>query len=154
MTAPTTTTRKGSAAPVCTVRGCAGAIEARGLCKKHYTWLRRYGDATHQPPRGGPRFSPAALEKAGVTNAQRNYWARTGRVSAPLDPATGRRSWTAVEVRVAVLLARLTGAGVELGAAVDIARAVVEHATHIHDLGHGVSLVVWESAEDKAVTAW
>lgn len=154
MSVPVLGARNGYPGVQCSAKGCADPIKARGLCNKHYVWLMRYGDVNHQPPRGGPKFSPAALEKAGVTKAQRNYWAKTGRVDAPLDPATGRRSWTASEVRVAILIARLTGAGVELDAAVTIARAVVEHATHIHDLGNGVSLVVWESTEDRAVTAW
>lgn len=154
MTSPSTETRNGSKAAKCRIRACAGAIEAKGLCRKHYRWERMYGDATHEPPRGGPKVSPAALDDAGITRAQRNYWCNTGILRAPLDPDTGRRVWTAGEVRVAVLLIRLINAGVNLNAAVAIARDVVERSTNIHDLGQGISLVVRESAAQRSVTAW
>lgn len=146
--------RNGSRPTECRITGCPGPIEAKGLCRKHYRWERLYGDATHEPPRGGPKQTPAALERAGVTKRQRDYWCSTGILNVPTDPATGRRLWTPTEVRVAVLLVRLTTAGVAPRAAVLIARDVVERATSVHKLGDGVILRVRETPADKAVTAF
>lgn len=140
--------------PVCSVEACRYPIEARGLCRKHYRWNRLYGDPLNQPPRGGPKMSPSALDRAGITKRQRDYWCATGILKVPTDPETGRRIWSTTEVRVAVLLARLTTAGVALAAAVPIARAVVTRSTEVHALGDGICLTVTESAEDQAVTTW
>lgn len=41
----------------CTIDGCPGGHEARGLCSTHYRKLRKYGDPLHTPTMGRPRVA-------------------------------------------------------------------------------------------------
>lgn len=81
---------------------------------------------------------------SGITYRQLDHWART-RVLRPANghaPGFGHpREWTEAELAVAVMVGRLTGAGLELHAAAKAARALCAGAESA-DLAPGVTLSV------------
>ncbi len=61
----------------CTVEGCRGPNVGRGLCRKHYTRLQRWGDVSHVTPAPIPvRLSVCEIE--GCTRPQKAHgWCQT-----------------------------------------------------------------------------
>jgi len=55
---------------VCAVDGCAGLVQARGLCAAHYTRRRRYGDVSYLK-----RPAPVAGRLCGVEGCGRRHHA-------------------------------------------------------------------------------
>lgn len=139
------------AKPECTVADCRKPQRCRGLCRTHYDRWLKYDDPMHTPGPGGPTSTPRALTRYGLSKKQRDYWIMRGWLKVPLDPRTGRRAWTATEIRVALVMARLTGAGLDLATAARVARSTVVRGRPQHRLAGGLVLTVTEPASDRDV---
>jgi hypothetical protein len=133
----------------CTVEGCKKPHEARGLCVAHYRRWQLYGDPQHVVGRkGGPKFTPAILERAGLTRRQLDYWCQRGLLRCPI--VNKRRMWPHGEIRTALLLQKLSDAGLSLERAGEVARATISGEAQ-HSLAPGVLLIVTEAAEAKSL---
>lgn len=141
---PTTTTT------TCSYPGCDLPHRARDLCAKHYRRLMAYGDPAGSSPRGGPVLTPSALERAGLSSRQWNYWCLRGWLQVPVAE-NGRRAWSRREVRIALLMHRLTAAGFTAATAAEIAREVVVSSRGAVALGQGLVLRVVEPPADRDV---
>ncbi len=71
------------------------------------------------------------LDRAGITFRRLDYWTRTKLLRiADATPGSGnRRIWAATEIPVAILIRRLSGAGIDIRVAGPLAR-------HLLDVGH------------------
>lgn len=91
----------------------------------------------------------------GLTYRQIDYWCRQGYLR-PLEatPGSGKaRVWLSTERDVALLINRLLGVGVELQAAVQVARSVAESDTKRVDLGEGVVISIESKSAPKPPVA-
>lgn len=82
---------------------------------------------------GAGFHAPAALQAAGITYRQLDYWARTGLVVPTLQPGAGsgtQRLYSAQDVALLVVVKRLLDVGVSLGAI----RNVIGYLRDIDDL--------------------
>lgn len=129
--------------------GQCGPVYSNGMCRRHYERGRRFGDPLAPAKLGGPKFTPDALERAGITQRRLNHWHAKGYLNAPLvPPGNRRRQWTAQEVRVALLMARLLDAGIDLPRAAGMARNVVTKRQRSFELAEGLHLQVRELPDD------
>jgi MerR HTH family regulatory protein len=92
--------------------------------------------------------SSEVQSRAGITYRQLDHWARIGHVQ-PTGVGSGtRRQWSYIEMRTAVLLARLVKSGITLDTAAVVARTIWQHDDWRHQdqirfrLMDGVHLVV------------
>lgn len=139
---------------ICKAGECTSAAYAHGYCRSHYGRWTRYGDPMATAKVGGPKYTPDVLERAGLTRRVLAYWHRVGYLRAPLDPKGNRRAWNANEVRIALVMDRLTKAGISLERAARIARDVVESGRTQHRLGALIRLTVVEDPEHREVNPW
>jgi DNA-binding transcriptional MerR regulator len=138
----------------CRVESCARLPYARGLCRAHYEREKRLGDAEAETRIGGPKFTPAALEEAGVNRRRLHHWHALGHLRAPLAVQGNRRVWNAEELRVALLMARLVDAGVDLTRAAQFAREVVTKGRTSFSIAQGLSLQIRELEEHRTARPW
>jgi hypothetical protein len=126
----------------CEIDDCTHSILARGMCRKHYERWRRWGDARIVGKAGGPKFTPEALDIAGITARQRNHWAAAGVLGIEQDERTGRYLWNDTTTSIAVLVKRLLEAGVPLDVAGMVAQATVRDGAEQVEIGDGIRLSV------------
>lgn len=97
--------------------------------------------------RPGPQADPhvAAMLAAGVSRDQQSRWAAAGHLGVSADPANPSRwVWTAEAARRAILMRRLTDAGLSVQRASFIAEAVVDGREQFVEVGPGLWLEVAE----------
>lgn len=128
----------------CTIDGCGGKVLARGYCRRHYERDRKYGDPNLRGVPGGPKFTPAALDAAGITPRRRNHWVDLGLIEGKRDKRTGRFTWTTDATRQALLIDRLANLGFPLPMASRVARAVVKDGQALVLVAPGV----WVQLDD------
>ncbi len=131
---------------LCSQPDCTGEQLALGLCRKHYDRQRKYGCAEFTKPSGGPRTAPEELEAAGISARQRNYWASNG-VIPVIQSDGGRYLWNDDSIRMALIVQRLSPAGMSVPHAGVVAQAIVRHKARRVELFSGVSIVVDEDFE-------
>lgn len=127
----------------CTYGTCETKQLAKGLCRKHYDRQLKYGDPSLVGLRGGQRTVPDELTAAGITSRQRNYWASNGIIPVPMG-VNGRYIWSDDTTRMALLVQRLSAAGMSVQHAGVVAQAVVCHGATTVELFEGVSVLVSE----------
>lgn len=128
----------------CTYGNCDGKRLAKGLCRKHYERQLKHGDPSLVGLRGGQRTAPPELDAAGITTRQRNYWASSGIIPVP-QADNGRYLWSHDAIRMALLVQRLSAAGMSVQHAGVVAQAVVCHGATEVELFEGVTVTVAES---------
>jgi hypothetical protein len=138
----------------CTVPNCQRPYYALDLCRSHYNRAQLYGDPTHQARRGGPKYTPSILEEAGIPPHTLRRWVREGHLNVPLHSTGNKRIWNPREVRIALLLQRLTDAGLPTATAAKVARSVVLTGRTAVDIGEGVSVAVAENPEHRRASAF
>lgn len=139
---------------LCKTGDCNLKSYALGMCRSHYGRYKRYGDALATTRPGGPKYTPTVLEDAGVTLRQLQHWHRQGYLRAPLDPSGNRRAWNAIEVRVALVMHRLVGAGFTVETAAKLARGLVDGGVGRVRLAPRVTLTLEEGPEARTVSPW
>lgn len=126
----------------CGVEACENLTLARGMCSKHYRRWQRWGDPTVVGKAGGPRYTPEALEAAGITTRQRTHWAASGLLGIRPDPKTGRYDWNPAAIQMALLIHRLSKVGFPLEACGRIARTAVLKGKGTIAIAPGIKVVV------------
>lgn len=125
----------------CSLPECDRPHEAKDYCKRHYRRWRAYGDPRGSGRVGGTATIPDELRTSGLTYRQLRYWCEQGFLDAPVEPSGRARTWTADEVRVALIMRNLTAAGLPLPLAANAARAAVAGDPK-HALAPGVALTI------------
>lgn len=113
---------------------------------------------THPTPtapkrRGGPTFIPDVLTQAGLSRVVLHRWCKAGHLRAKLGE-NRRRTWPVREVRVALLMKRLSEAGFPLVLAATVARRFVATGAAEQVLAPGLTLVIDEPAEHRHAREW
>lgn len=136
----------------CSIRGCKRDLYALELCRFHHNRAKVYGDPLHQAPKGGPKSTPLVLEVIPGHTLRR--WVREGHLDAPLHSTGNKRVWNSREVRVALLLQRLTVAGLPTPTAARVARSVVLTGRSGVRIADGVTVHVTEHPDHRRASAF
>lgn len=122
---PTARRANGTFKPKCKIRACKAPGYCRGICRKHYERWLKWGDVNMVAKPGSPRFVPDELIAAGITDRQRNHWVNRGILGKVERDPSGRVIWTPATTQVALLVAGLVDAKLDLEVAGHVARMMV-----------------------------